>query len=56
VARLDQGSAGSTYVFAAQDGVPVEFALGGNVRGCVATPRGARSKSVQSAPFAANSI
>lgn len=39
VARLDHGGAGSTYVFAAQDGVPVEFAFGAEARGCVAAPR-----------------
>jgi hypothetical protein len=39
VARLDGGKGGSTYVFAAQNGVPVEFAFGSDVRGCVAAPR-----------------
>jgi hypothetical protein len=35
LARLDDG----TWVFAAQDGVPVEFAFGGQARGCVHTAR-----------------
>ncbi len=39
VARLDQGSAGSTYVFAAQAGIPVEFAFAAGTRGCIAAPR-----------------
>jgi hypothetical protein len=39
VARLDGGAAGSTYVFAAQDGVPVEFAFDAAARGCVQAPR-----------------
>ncbi|MBW8902352.1 MAG: glycoside hydrolase family 35, partial [Massilia sp.] len=34
VARLDDG-AGTTYVFAAQAGIPVEFALDGTARACV---------------------
>ena len=36
VARLDQGRAGSVYVFAAQAGIPVEFAFGAEERGCAA--------------------
>jgi hypothetical protein len=35
LARLDD----ATWVFAAQDGVPVEFAFGGQARGCVHAPR-----------------
>ncbi|MFL6633525.1 MAG: glycoside hydrolase family 35, partial [Massilia sp.] len=35
LARLD----GGTWVFAAQDGVPVEFAFGDKVRGCVQSQR-----------------
>lgn len=35
VARLDQGQAGSVYVFSAQDGIPVEFAFGLEERDCV---------------------
>ena len=35
LAKLDDG----TWVFAAQDGVPVEFAFGDKARGCVRAPR-----------------
>lgn len=39
LARLDQGSAGSLYVFVAQPNVPVEFVFGASARGCVSAPR-----------------
>lgn len=37
VARLDQGAAGSVYVFAAQAGIPTEFMVDGAERGCLST-------------------
>jgi hypothetical protein len=38
VARLDQGKAGSVYVFAAQAGIPTEFVFGAGERGCASAP------------------
>lgn len=38
VARLDQGRAGSTYVFAAQAGIPVEFQFDRGAGACLALP------------------
>jgi hypothetical protein len=42
VARLDQGAAGSVHVFAAQPGIPVEFAFGTDVKekSCIESQRG----------------
>jgi len=40
VTRLDQGAAGSTWVFAAQPGIPVEFQFDGGVRACLASRPG----------------
>jgi hypothetical protein len=39
VARLDQGAAGSLYVFVAQPDVPVEFVFWPGAKGCVSAPR-----------------
>lgn len=38
LARLDRGADGVTWVFAAQDGIPAEFAFDAAVRGCVRAP------------------
>ena len=38
VARLARGKAGSVFVFAAQPGIPVEFALSASERSCIKAP------------------